>query len=138
MEITRLETSTVAYEVHWYPNDQKWEPKHNAQHNSFTDTVIVEISWGKTPSLLPGECSSQASPFPSGVTFRFLIDSQLAERNSATGTLIGFGQLAGTTDARNLSVYNVASKDQKIVTVANAFEVYVHHVITNGNIPQPL
>ena len=104
----------------------------NRAANQFTPA----INWGKTPSVLPGESSSPPSPFPAGVDFRFLMDSELVKNNPPTATLVGFGQVCEPGNAVNMCVYHIAKKDQKIFTAANRFEIYVHNVVTNGNVPQ--
>ena len=94
------------------------------------------FDWGKNPSTLPSKSNTPASPFPAGVAFSYFIDGAASQKNPATGTLVGFGQIADTDGAVYLAVYNVVKKDQKILTVADSFEVYVQYVATDGNKPQ--
>ena len=110
--------------------------RHYDIWNRAANDLSLAVTWGKTPSILPGETGGPASPFPAGIEFRFLMDQELVKNNPPTATLVGFGQACEPGNAVNMCVYHVAKKDQKILTAANRFEVYVHNVVTNGNVPQ--
>lgn len=107
------------------------------ENESAADEMLLVIEWGKNPSILPTETNPPTSPYPTGAVLRFLIDGTLTQTNPPTGTLVGFGQVSDPTSTVNLSVYHIANKDQKILTIADNFDVYVQQVCTNSNLPQP-